>query len=85
MEKDTMDMSFQGVLLNLDDIIIIIIGTLEEAENPLFTALDVLGFVLWQMSVLLSLKQNLQGIRMLPQEMRFNPEEMEPNPLITGN
>ena len=72
MEKETMDMSSLGVLLNLDDILILI-RILEEPENSLLKALDFLGFVPLQMSILLGLKQNLQGIRKLTtrNELRF--------------
>jgi len=62
MEKETMDMSFLGVLLNLDGIILIRI--LEEPENSL-KVLDFLGFIPRQMFIPLGLKQNLQGFRKL--------------------
>ena len=81
MEKETMDMSFLGVLLNLDGIILIRI--LKEPENSL-KVLDFLGFIPRQMFILLGLKQNLQGFRKLP-EMSFESEKTEHNPLMMEN
>lgn len=83
MEKETMHVSFLGLPFNLDDIIILI-QILEKLKNPLLKALDFLGFVLWQMSIQSSLKQNLQGIRKL-QDMAFNSDKMKPSPLIIDN
>lgn len=83
MENETMDMGFLGALFNLDDIIILM-RILKEPENSLLKVLDFLGFVLWQMYILLGLKQNLQGIKEY-EEMSFTSEMMKPNPFIIDN
>lgn len=83
MENETMDMGFLGALFNLDDIIILM-RILKEPENSLLKVLDFLGFVLWQMYILLVLKQNLQGIKEY-EEMTFTSEMMKPNPFIIDN
>lgn len=84
MRKKGHEQSLLEVLFNLDGIIVLI-KTLEAPENPLLKALDVLKCVLWQMSILLVLKQNLQSITKLWQKKSFNSEKTKSNLVTPGN